>query len=513
MIGFKGFKKIATDATKTTFAHPNGNQLIVAHKSLDPKTLESLHSLPMHSAEAPKPKGYSGEDAEPADQVVSEDAPLLTKVGRYARDTVKGAISDAEAPLEAAGSAIGSVRDAVGSGVSQLVEGASGGNGAPAQSPAAAPAPTNVSLGPQSSPGQPATLSPPTTPFKYDPYAGVNTSMAGNTAEAKAIGDLENQKAQRYQKYNDDLQNLNYQSQMNAANNQKETQAAIQDMKNSHIDPRAYINNMGAGQKTATAIGLILGGIGGGVLGTGGNVAMDFLNKQISNDVEAQRANRDNKMTVFNAMQKQFGNQQDAIKMTQAFYTAKLQNEINEAAAKAGTPLAAARAQQMNGPLEQQLNQLHYEVGMRQAAMKGLSGGADAAAAIPYLVPKEQQQKAMEAYGKIQELNQLHQNMNESADHLSGQLLKGALSPNDTASAKQAFAGAVQKMSEGRYNEDAANKIVTSLLPQMTDSAATLSNKEKRRDEFFNSFTKEHAAILNSHFVPIPQMPPRFKKR
>jgi hypothetical protein len=103
--------------------------------------------------------------------------------------------------------------------------------------------------------------------------------------------------------------------------------------------------------------------------------------------------------------------------------------------------------------------------------------------------------------------------MRESAEQLRQKTMNGAFSPNDTASAKQAFAGAVQKLSEGRYNEDAANKIVTSLLPQMGDMGSTGQNKDKRMDEFFDAFRQEPTAVLNSHFIPAPQMPPRFKKR
>ncbi len=210
--------------------------------------------------------------------------------------------------------------------------------------------------------------------------------MAGVQGEANAIGDLEKVKAQALEQNQTDMAALNYQAQQNAWNNQVETQNMIDDMKNSHIDPKAYVNNMSSGQKAGTAIGLLLGGMSGGLLHTGVNPAMDFLNKQIDRDINAQIANRNNKETIFNAMQKQYGNQVDATKMTHAFYLAKLQNDIGIAAAKSGSPIAQARAQQIMGPLQSQLQQIHLEVGMRQAALNGLSTGQNVSAALPFLV-------------------------------------------------------------------------------------------------------------------------------
>lgn len=473
---FRGFKKIKSTKNETHFEHANGSKLVVPHKALDKGTLDALKALPVKEACGGDIRKYSGEDAEPEDQEVTPDTGAPSVVQNFGPTSKQEEFTP------------------------------------PAPDTPAQPAPQNFNLSAQGqAPSTNQVLAEKMNAM--DPYKGLNTQIAGHQEEANAVGNFEAQKAQDYKKMSDDMATVQYQSQQNAWNHKIETDNMISDMKNSHIDPKAYLNNMSSGQKVSTAIGLILGGMSGGILGNGKNPALEFLNQQISRDVEAQKANQDNKSTIFNALQKQFGNDMDATKMTQAFYTAKLANDIAGAAAKAGTPLAEARAKQVIGPLQDQLAQLHLQVGMRQAAMTGLKSGASAAAVIPFMVPKDQQQKALDSYGKIEELNQLESNMNQSADHLSSQMMNGAMSPHDTDSAKQAFVGAVQKMSEGRYNQDAANKLVTSLLPQNLDTAGTIRNKEMRRKEFFDAFRKEHAAVLQSHFIPIPQPAPRFKKR
>lgn len=273
--------------------------------------------------------------------------------------------------------------------------------GKAAADPTPSQAPTNVSLG---SPQDPARQQMPTAQtdpnFKYDPYQGLNTELAGVAGEAKAAGQVESEKADLFKKHEQDMQAINQQGQQMAAQHQAETQALIDDMKNGHIDPKSYMNHMSSGQKVSTAIGLILGGIGGGIDRSGQNPALEFLNKQIDHDINAQIENRNNKNTIFNAMEKQYGNKKDALNMTHAFYLAKLQNDINTAAAKSGNQLAIARAQQLSGPIQQKLQELHLQTGMRQAAMGGNGGQADPALLVRYLVPPEHQKEVFDSVDK-----------------------------------------------------------------------------------------------------------------
>jgi hypothetical protein len=486
MKDFHGFKKTATDQKSTTFTHPNGSKLVVAHGKLDPKTLKLMTKMPIHAGDVKK---YSGKSNDPQDQVVSND-PVPTP--NYAATPVQDiSLPKDWTPEQEAKHNLDQTREGlktVGKYLFQPPDQWSSDNSqqsfappsAMAQSPQG-PAPTNVNLG-----SQPQTQ--PQNPYPqvangnstYDPYQGLNTQMAGNNAEAKAIGDLEGQKQKIYADQGQQLQDLNYQAQQNAWNNQQETQNAIDDMKNGHIDPKAYINNMSAPQKISTAIGLVLGGMGGGLMHTGGNAALDFLNKSIERDVNAQIENRNNKATVFHAMQQQYGNQQDALKMTHAFYLAKMQNDINEAAAKQGSPLALARAQQLNGPIQSQLQQLHFEVGMRQAAMNGNNGQADPAQMVRYLVPKEHQQKVFDEIDTAQNTAanapQILQAFDKASNNMHAMdLVPGTL--NADQKALHALMGPTFKDVEGTVRQAAMDNMFKNITPQVGDDANTKRTK------------------------------------
>jgi hypothetical protein len=494
---FNGFKKVGSTATHTTFAHPNGSRLTIPHAALDKKTLQKMSGI----------KKYSGEDSEenPKSQVVETpatapmenialpkdqpDVPFAQRVGHFIGNTgvpiLRQAVKDATAPERAAWNAL----QDFGSGFSQGVDGADA-SAAPATEQSG-PAPTNVSLAaaPQTQGagggGNPyAEMYTGQNPsFKYDPYQGINTQIAGAQNEANAIGRIEDEKARLIQEHQKSQEALNYQIQQNAWNNKVETDNWIEDMKSGHIDPKAYVNNMTTGQKTATAIGLILGGMSEGLLHNGKNPALEMLNKNIDNDIKAQLENRENKKTIFNAMQKQYGNQQDALTMLRAFYTQKLVNDMGEAAARNGSDLAKARAAQVIGPLQQQLQQAHFDVGMRQAALQNMASGnvANMAAAIPYLVrDKTKVSEAAKAYGEAMQLNHQQDNLVKSFNDIRGKFRNGLLSPNDTQSAKQAFIGNMQVALEHRYNAEAAAALGNAIFPRATDSDATVENKFKR---------------------------------
>src|SRR5271165_6323171 len=114
-------------------------------------------------------------------------------------------------------------------------------------------------------------------------------------------------------------------------------------IQNNPINPLAYQESQSADQKEGTAIGLLLGGMGGG---GHGNVALDFLNKQIDRNVDAQKANAQNRNTVFGAYQHLYEDDIAATNLAKASYIDLLDNKIKRAAVSIGTPQAGQNAQQ-----------------------------------------------------------------------------------------------------------------------------------------------------------------------
>lgn len=102
------------------------------------------------------------------------------------------------------------------------------------------------------------------------------------------------------------------------------------------IDADQYRKNMTPGDKVSTGIGLFLGGFS--VPFGGQNFAQDFLNKQISNNIDAQKQNFENKKTVWGAYQALYHDNNVADNLTRINELDKMQNRIKQAAVAPGMP-------------------------------------------------------------------------------------------------------------------------------------------------------------------------------
>lgn len=461
-------KMIHHSDTHTILQHPNGHEVRILHAKLKPEQLAEVKKYA---------EGGAVEDTEPS---------FLDKAESFGRKVAPAALGTIAGPLAQ------SVADDY-------------------LNPPAAPDATVTN---------PQIAAPPQQ--QADPMAAsaqpmkgvVNQQIAGIQHMADAVGaqgkqelsagqELEAKSMDLSQKYTQNLQGLD-----------QERQAIMHDIGAGHIDPDHYVNSMSTGSKVGTAIGLILGGFA--PQGTK-NPAMEYLQKQIDNDMMAQKADLGRKENLLSANLRQYGNLHDAMSMTKVIQNEIYASKIAQAAASAKSPMAQAAAEQAKAQVLAPNAQLMQEVAQRQTAIQGVKAGVlDASQAIPHLVPKEEQSKAFDDLGKVQAMNQLHEAMAKSAQHLRAKFMNGALSPNDTESAKQAFAGTVQKLSEGRYNYEAAQAIVNSLLPQTFDKGETSGNKDERMDQFFSALKGEHEQRLKSYGVPVPA--PRldfrkFKKR
>lgn len=123
----------------------------------------------------------------------------------------------------------------------------------------------------------------------------------------------------------------------------QEMHNVAEDIKNGHIDPNKYLNDMGTAGKIATGIGLILGGIGGGLTGKD-NPAQKFLDSQIDRSIAAQQAELGKKENLLSAYARQFGNIQQARDFTRLSMKDKIDQDIQKAALAQGTPMAMEQA-------------------------------------------------------------------------------------------------------------------------------------------------------------------------
>lgn len=196
-----------------------------------------------------------------------------------------------------------------------------------------------------------------------------NDQLHGTNALAKAEADLGKKRADALQSQMDYTKKAvaDYDANVHGLNN--ELDAAWHDVQNKHIDPQAFWNNKNTAGKVSTMIGLVLGGLAGGLTGKGGNQALDFMNKQIDHDIDAQKAELGKSENLLSYNMKKFGNLNAATEMTRAMQMSMTANQLDQAAATAQGPEAKARAQMMSGEIKAKF----YPIIQKNAIMMTLS--------------------------------------------------------------------------------------------------------------------------------------------
>lgn len=178
--------------------------------------------------------------------------------------------------------------------------------------------------------------------------------VSGINKEAKAQGELGKAEARVLQDAEVQRQTAFTDFQNATKKNQTDRQLIQEELKNGQIDPGHYWGSLSTPAKISTSIGLLLSGIGSG-LGHTENMAMQYLNKQIDNDINAQKANLGKKENLLSANLKEYGNLRDAYEATRIQQNDTVINQLKAAAATAQDPLAKARAQQLIAQKEQEM--------------------------------------------------------------------------------------------------------------------------------------------------------------
>ena len=139
--------------------------------------------------------------------------------------------------------------------------------------------------------------------------------------------------------------------------------AFLQDINNKHIDPNRIFHNMDTGQKVATGIGLLLGGMGAGLTGQP-NLAYDFLMKQRNADIAAQVKDVDKGLSLYHDNLRDFGDHMDALNMTKINMNDAISHRLQAVAATTNSQNAKNVALQAVGQLDKDSAMLQGLIGM-----------------------------------------------------------------------------------------------------------------------------------------------------
>lgn len=294
-------------------------------------------------------------------------------------------------------------------------------NESPQDSTPMASSPTDVppqAAQPAPDASQPQSVSPAQGLAPQQPPTGQDPSVAGGYAQ-QAAGI--NQAAQAEAKIADAKATAigtNLIAQQKVANDYEaankatnsELQAIRNDINNTHIDPNHYLGSQDTLGKIGTAIGLVLGGLGGG---GHGNQVLDFVNAQIDRDINAQKANLGKKESIYNGVLAQSQNQRQATEMTRLIMNDLVLNKLQQAELSNTDPLIKARAQTAIGALQSQMapmirSENFFKLGMQQADQPQAAGASPTAqderitSAMRYMNPemaKERESRTVPGVG------------------------------------------------------------------------------------------------------------------
>lgn len=446
ILGLANFKKVHEDQNSATLRHPDGHEIKIAKSILSPQHAKQLQGLPLHAANGAQiqPDDGGGVDYEPVNE------------GQQVASNTTAPQAQSMQPS-----------------VVQTQEGAQPGLGG----------------------GDP------------EQYRNeINKNVAGMQEEATAKGQAGTNEANIYQQQA--AASERFAQDMGKYMNKADDEAAAfqRDIDNQHIDPDHYIKNMSAGSKIATALGLIIGGMGAGITHSA-NPAEEFLNNAINHDIESQKAEIGKKQSLYSANLEHFKNHFEAQKMTQAMYGQMFAAKLGAEAARSTNPLEQARLKQLQSKfmMDYALPKVQEITNRRQMLAAASQGKIDPAQTVPFLVPKEQQK---EVYKEIEKAQSAAQNGDKILS-LYDQAIKentvmrtgaGWLRTPQSIQGIHAMALPMIHDAEGRVNEFEL-KTIDDLLPKPGNSEAKNAANRANLEAFINQ--KKQAPTAKAYGIDI----------
>jgi hypothetical protein len=495
-----GFKKVGEDKNTITLKHPKGHELKI-NKSAALNLGQGVNASQEAEKLGAMPQKF-------ADGTPDEPIPEPT------------ADTTSTAPPGGGGWSIGSL-------ISGLFGGGNDSGGTPNPSPSQQPAippdqtqaqanppslqsgPSNYNLGAPQQQQQGVNPNPMPDPDQFQ--GNMDQYQQGLRQEAQAEGKMGQMKAQAAgQNIAAQQQNME-EFQTRSQHFMDEADKAAHDAGQSHVDPE-----MGAHSGLGTAIGLILGGIGGGITGQE-NPVLKYLNAEKERSIQSQVANMGNKQNMVGVYTKLLGNTKDATDMVSMMNNSILANKFEQAAGQAADPQAKARALQaaslyrnQNYPIAQQMTIRRQLLGqMNQQGQGGAQNPAFPAIASRFVSPDSETNKA--AQGEIkgqQNINSMNSNAIQSFDRVASMQTLGNRLGSPVQSQRRINAewepmmDKLTKNNEGRVTPITVD-LMSSLKPELADNAQTVAEKREKLMNILNS--ERSTPTLDSIGVQVPK--------
>lgn len=326
---------------------------------------------------------------------------------------------------------------------------------------------------------------------------GLGEQHAGAAKEAGAIAAEGAAKARDLKSSLAAQQDINDSYGNNYTDLETERQGFQKDLANQVIDPNKYLHDMSTGGKIATAIGLILGGIGGGLTHQE-NPALKFLNAQIDRDIKGQEMDLGRKHNLLSANLHQFGNLRDATDMTRVMMNDMVANKMRMEETKYQGTKASGQLLQHIGALDADSSARLKDIATRRTLLGGqpeqqnVPGGERQPPQpkiapekrIYSLVPEKDRPHAFAELKEAQDKGKTYQSMMKAFDDIDkyNKLGYRALNPLQSKRLLNQFQTNITAMSKGEFG-----RVTPAEVSAANDSFARLLDdtntvKEKREN-------------------------------
>ncbi len=486
------FRKVDANRDHTVMENDEGHRIFLNHKAVSKEVHDALRNLPVQKlskggmvrkyAQGGPVVKVPGTDEKKKEVSAAFNAALGWK--KMADGGMVGIQGEELSPADKGALAVthglvpaGGIPAEVGAELSTMSSQAQGEALAPAirqddmemQAPPAKQEPQNFQL-PQMQPVQEAPAQPPQQPSTLQ--QGVAQYGQGVQQEAQAQGAIAQESKGILDKQIEQQQMYEQKLQQNIAAKQK----AYTDFSNyianpaNNINPQRYMQNQGTWGRISTAIGL----------GLGGAPAAEFLQKQIHEDVEAQKANVHNRNTLYAENMKLLGDEEAATRQTMIMMNQLVENQIKSATLKQGTQLAQANALKLGGVFTAQ-NAQHILQDAQMSAQKEILSS---------------QPKSGDEYRRqIQAAEAVNP---ERADKLRARLTPAGFAdtPDDAKEVKSLIADSNTARQTIKRLSDIEKTPLASLTPSLRAEAQSLVDRRRSRIAILDSLLNLWPKIL-----------------
>lgn len=349
---------------------------------------------------------------------------------------------------------------------------------------------------------QPKAPSPQPPAAEKNPFlvgkSELDKSLEDEKSQLKKLAGVEKQAAgmesKAYQEAVSEIKKLPSIPELVAANLKKDA-TLEKAFLNKTIDPERYLKNQSTGTRIASAIGMMLSGIGSGVTGQP-NLAVQKIHEAIDKDIEAQKEDKSSAMNLWKMNREALGTDIQANLATQSQLLTVAKTKAMSAAAQSNN----AQAQMRLIPLINDINQKQAAIHQQQALFSQMNSGGsselDPAQLVSTLVPEHHQQEVFKEIKRAQDTRRMGSAIVNDFDQaakdvrpLSGGRLRYAV-PGVTSPYVKAFHQSMQPTFqdlEGTVRQAAMDNTFENMTPQFGDSDETVATKRQALTDYLES--------------------------